>query len=149
MAKMFTHILYTFNFIYLYFLGEVTAHCAFDALAVYANRGCIFYSVNSIDVPVLEKCPLNLSGWGDHKGWFAETVTAVQLFKPFSSCSVKMVHLCWAPQLHYLATIVSPSAPDCFSVTLGPAALSVCCLKFCPSVKSWAFGWDWHLRSFG
>ena len=44
----------------------------------------------------------------------------------------------------------SPSGLNCFSVTLGPAVPSICCLKLHPSVlmpwlsplqKSWAFGW--------
>lgn len=47
----------------------------------------------------------------------------------------------------------SPRELDCFSVTLGPAVLSVCRLTFHQSVpmlwllllqKSWAFGWDGH-----
>lgn len=42
MAKLFAHISYIFNITYLYFLREVIAHCPFDALAVYANRGCTF-----------------------------------------------------------------------------------------------------------
>lgn len=62
MAEMVAHILYTFNIMYLYFLGEVTVYFPFHAPAVYAKRGYIFSSVYSVDVPVLEKFLLKSLG---------------------------------------------------------------------------------------
>lgn len=64
---------------------------------------------------------------------------------------VKRINFCWPPQLYHQNCPDSPSGRNCLSVTVGPAVLSIRCLKLhsrvpvpwlLPLQECWSCYWD-------